>query len=106
MATAAATKTADNALVDIAEAQFDASTSVIKSAIDTFETQVNQAREIGSAKGKSIADGFGFDNKMGDMMSDMAGYMGEGAGAGLVMGFAPMMMMAGTAKGIYNYVTK
>jgi len=106
MATAAVKAATENVLVDIAEAQFDASTAVIKSAIDTFEKQIDQAREIGSAKGKSIADGFGFDNKAGEMMSDMAGYMGEGAGAGLVMGFAPIMMMAGTAKGIYNYVTK
>lgn len=106
MATAAATKSADSVLVDIAEAQFDATTDVVKNAIDVFEKQLDQAREIGSAKGKSIAGGFGIDNKMGEAMTDMAGYFGEGAGAGLVMGFAPLMMMAGTAKGLYNYITK
>ena len=106
-ATAAKTvaKKVDNVLFDIAEAQLDASTAVVKSAIDTFEKQIDQAREIGSAKGKKIAEGFGFDNKIGDMMTDMAGYMGEAAGAGLTMGFAPMMLMAGTAKASYKYIT-
>ncbi len=106
MATAAATKSESSVLVDIAEAQFDASTDIVKGAIDAFEKQLDTAREIGSAKGKSIAGGFGFDNKMGDMMTDMAGYMGEGAGAGLAMGVAPLMMMAGTAKGLYNFISK
>ncbi len=105
-ATAAKTATNDNVLVDIAEAQMDASVDIVKNAISKWEDQLSSAREMGSTKGKNIAGGFGFDNKLGDMMTDMAGYMGEGAGAGLLMGLTPMMMMAGTAKGFYNFVTK
>jgi len=105
-ATAAKTATQDNILVDIAEAQMDAAVDIVKSAITKWEDQLDSARDMGSKKGKSIAEGFGFDNKIGDMMTDMAGYMGEGAGAGLLMGLTPMMMMAGTAKGAYNFITK
>ena len=105
-ATAAAKIANDNVLVDIAEAQMDASVDIVKGAIAKWEDQLDQVREMGSKKGKSIAEGFGFDNKAGEMMTDMAGYMGEGAGAGFLMGFTPIMMMAGTAKGLYNFITK
>jgi len=105
-ATAAKTATNDSVLVDIAESQMDAAVDVVKSAISKWEDQLDKAREIGSTKGQSIAEGFGFDNKLGDMMKDMAGYMGEGAGAGLLMGLTPMMVMMGTAKGTYNFITK
>ena len=45
------------------------------------------------------------ENKMMDLMEDLAGYMGEAAAAGMTLGSTPMLIMAGTAKGIYKKIT-
>ena len=91
--------------VDIAETQMDATSDTIVSALNTLETQLDSAREIGSDRAKLIIKGFGGENKMAELIEKLAGYMGEAAGAGMAMGSVPMVVMAGAAKGIYKKVT-
>ena len=92
-------------LVDIAESQYDATADTIVSALNTLETQIDSAREIGSDKAKVIVSGFGGENKMAELIEKLAGYMGEATGAGMTVGMAPMMVMAGAAKGVYKKLT-
>jgi len=92
-------------LVDIAEAQYDATADTIVSALTTLEGQITSSREIGSERAKAIVNGFGGENKMAELIEKLAGYMGEAAGAGMAMGSVPMVVMAGAAKGIYKKVS-
>lgn len=101
----AAAKKANSTMTDIAENQYDATTDMIISALTTLSTQIDMAREIGSDKAKAIVHGFGGENKLAELIEDLAGYMGEAAGAGITLGAAPMVIMAGTAKGIYKKIT-
>ena len=93
-------------LYDIAENQMDATEAKIVSALNALETQIGTAREIGSDKAKSIVSGFGGETKMADLIEKLAGYMGEAAGAGMTIGMSPMVIMAGTAKGVYKKITE
>jgi tellurite resistance protein len=93
-------------LVDIAESQMDATSETIVSALNTLETQIDSAREIGSDKAKLIIKGFGGETKMAELIEKLAGYMGEAAGAGMAVGSVPMVVMAGAAKGIYKKITE
>jgi len=93
---------AENGLVNIAESQMDATESTIVSALTALESQINSAREIGSDKAKVIVSGFGGETKMAALIEKLAGYMGEAAGAGMTVGSAPMVIMAGAAKGVYK----
>ena len=90
---------------NIVEGQYDATTDTILSALNTLETQIEDAREIGSDKAKAIVSGFGGETKMADLIETLAGYMGEAAGTGMTVGMAPMMIMAGAAKGVYKKIT-
>ena len=101
----AATKKTDNTMMDIAEDQYDATTAKVVSALTTLSTQIDMARETGSDKAKAIVSGFGGENKLAELIEDLAGYMGEAAGAGMTLGATPMVIMAGTAKGIYKKIT-
>jgi len=94
-----------NGLVNIAEDQMDATSDTIVSALNTLETQISSAREIGSDKAKVIVKGFGGETKMAELIETLAGYMGEAAGVGMTVGSAPMVVMAGAAKGIYKKIT-
>jgi len=94
-----------NGLVTIAEGQMDATADTILSALNTLETQITSAREIGSDKAKVIVKGFGGETKMAELIEKLAGYMGEAAGAGMAVGSVPMVVMAGTAKGVYKKIT-
>lgn len=95
-----------NRLVDIAETQMDATSETIVSALTTLKGQLDSAREIGSDKAKVIVKGFGGETKMAELIETLAGYMGEAAGAGMTVGAAPMVIMAGAAKGVYKKITE
>jgi len=95
-----------NGLVDIAENQMDATSDTIVSALTTLKGQLDQSREIGSDKAKEIVKGFGGETKMAELVETLAGYMGEAAGAGMTVGSAPMVVMAGAAKGVYKKITE
>jgi len=93
-------------LYDIAEDQMDATEAKIVSALNALESQISASREIGSDKAKEIVSGFGGETKMAELIEKLAGYMGEAAGAGMTIGMSPMVIMAGTAKGIYKKITE
>ena len=92
-------------LYDIAEGQYDATAETIISALTTLDKQLTDAREIGSERAKEIVAEFGGENKITELISTLAGYMGQAAGAGMAVGMAPMMVMAGAAKGVYKKIT-
>ncbi len=94
-----------NGLVNIAEAQMDATEETIVNALNALSTQMDLAREIGSSKAKTIVSGFGGETKMAELIEKLAGYMGEAAGAGMTVGSVPMVVMAGVAKGVYKKIT-
>ncbi len=96
----------DTMMTDLAQEQLESTTDTIVSALNTLNNQLEQARENGSVRGKEIVKGLGGDSKMMKVIEDLAGYMGEAAGAGMTMGATPMIVMAGTAKGIYKKVTE
>ena len=54
---------------------------------------------------QAIVEQFGGENKLTELISKLAGYMGEAAGAGMVVGMSPMIIMAGAAKGVYKKIT-
>lgn len=99
-------ESSDVMMSDIAEEQLESTTDTIVSALNTLNTQLDQARESGSVRGKEIVKGLGGNSKMMKLIEDLAGYMGEAAGAGVTMGATPMIVMAGTAKGIYKKITE
>ncbi len=103
----AAAQDSDNSskFTNIVEGQYDATTDTILSALSTLETQIENSREIGSDKAKAIVSGFGGETKMAALIETLAGYMGEAAGTGMTVGMAPMMIMAGAAKGVYKKIT-
>ncbi len=96
---------ATNKLVDIAEAQMDATEATVVNALSALDAQISSAREIGSDKAKVIVSGFGGETKMAELIEKLAGYMGEAAGAGMAVGSVPMVVMAGAAKGVYKKIT-
>ena len=102
------TKTVDSSdkFGAIVEGQYDATTDTILSALNVLETQIEDAREIGSDKAKEIVNGFGGETKMAELIEKLAGYMGEAVGAGMTMGMSPMVIMVGTTKGIYKKITE
>lgn len=89
---------------NLVEGQYDASADTILGALNTLETQIEDAREIGSDKAKAIVSGFGGETKMASLIETLAGYMGEATGTGVAVGMAPMMIMAGAAKGVYKKI--
>lgn len=91
-------------VTDIATDQLDATSARIVSALSTLESQIAQARESGSSRGKQIVNGIGGDGKMSELIEELAGYLGEAASAGVTVGSTPMIVMAGTVKGIYRKV--
>jgi hypothetical protein len=93
-------------LTDIAEDQFDATTETVISALNTLSAQLDIARDRGSERAKKIVDGFGGEGKLNDLISDLAGYMGEAVGASAQLGATPMVVMAGAAKGVYKKITE
>lgn len=95
-----------NGLVEIAENQIDATSDTIVSALTTLKEQIDASREIGSDKAKVIVKGVGGETKMAELIETLAGYMGEAAGAGMTVGAAPMVVMAGAAKGVYKKITE
>ncbi len=102
----AAAASSSEDMIDIAESQMDATTETIVSALNTLSDQLDQSRENGSDRAKAIVKGFGGENKMATLIEDLAGYMGEAAAAGMTMGATPIVIMAGTAKGIYKKITE
>ena len=99
------TESSETTMVTIAEDQLDATAETIISALSALDKQLQEAREVGSDRAKAIIDGFGGENKITELISKLAGYMGEAAGAGMVAGMAPMVVMAGAAKGVYKKIT-
>ena len=97
--------TNDDCLINIAEDQMDATAETIISALTTLDKQLTDARATGSDKAKKIVAEFGGENKLTELISTLAGYMGEAAGAGMVAGMSPMVIMAGAAKGVYKKIT-
>ena len=93
-------------MIDIAEAQMDATTDAVVSALNTLSDQLDKSRENGSDRAKAIVKGFGGENKLAGLIEDLAGYMGEAAAAGMTIGTTPIVIMAGTAKGIYKKITE
>jgi hypothetical protein len=93
-------------LANIVEDQYDATTDTILDALNALETQIKEARTVGSDKAKAIVSGFGGETKMAELIEKLAGYMGEAAGAGMTVGMSPMMIMAGAAKGVYTKITE
>jgi len=89
---------------NIQKEQFDATSEHIISALTALSEQLDVARAKGSLRAKEIVDGFGGEGRMNDLITDLAGYMGEIAGAGVAVGSSPMVVMAGAAKGIYKKV--
>jgi len=89
---------------NIQKEQFDATSKHIISALTALSQQLDVARAKGSLRGKEIVDGFGGEGRMNDLITDLAGYMGEIAGAGVAVTSSPMVVMAGAAKGIYKKV--
>ena len=97
--------TSDASMISIAEDQLDASAETIVSALNALDKQLQDARNAGSDRAQEIIREFGGENRLTDLISKLAGYMGEAAGAGMVAGMSPMIIMAGTAKGIYKKIT-
>jgi len=93
-------------LMGIAEDQLDGSAQTIIDALNTLDKQLKDARNTGSKRAKEIIEEFGGENKLTELISKLAGYMGEAAGAGAMVGMSPMLIMAGAAKGIYKKITK
>lgn len=93
-----------DSLYALAEDQMDATEAKIVGALNALEGQIGSAREIGSDKAKAIVSGFGGETKMAELIEKLAGYMGEAAGAGVAIGMSPMVIMAGTAKGVYKKI--
>ena len=93
-------------MIDIAEAQMDATTDTVVRALNTLSDQLEKSRESGSDRAKAIVKGFGGENKIAKLIEDLAGYMGEAAAAGMTMGTTPIVVMAGAAKGIYKKITE
>jgi len=91
---------------NIQKDQFDATSEQIISALTTLSQQLDVARAKGSVRAKEIVEGFGGEGRMNDLITDLAGYMGEIAGAGAAVTTTPLVVMAGAAKGIYKKVTK
>jgi hypothetical protein len=100
-----AASSASGSLYDIAEVQMDATEATIVAALSKLDADISSAREIGSDKAKAIVSGFGGENKMAELIEKLVGYMGEAAGAGMVVGMSPMVVMAGAAKGVYKKIT-
>lgn len=98
-------KTTTNSMLDISETQLDATAEQVIKALTTLNEQIDSAREIGSDKAKDIVKGFGGETKVAELIEKLAGYMGEAAGAGMSVGVAPMIIMAGAAKGVYKKIT-
>jgi type IV secretory pathway VirB10-like protein len=94
-----------DSLYNLAEGQMDATETKILSALNALEGQIGSAREIGSDKAKAIVSGFGGETKMAELIEKLAGYMGEATAAGMTIGMSPMVIMAGTAKGVYKKIT-
>jgi len=92
-------------LIGIAEDQLDATAETIINALNTLDQQLKDARITGSDRAKEIVNEFGGENKLTDLISKLAGYMGEAAGAGMLAGMSPMIVMAGAAKGVYKKIT-
>jgi len=90
---------------NIQKDQFDATSEQIVNALTTLSQQLDVARAKGSVRAKEIVEGFGGEGRMNDLITDLAGYMGEIAGAGATVTTAPLVVMAGAAKGIYKKVT-
>jgi len=86
--------------------QFDATSEQIIKALTTLSQQLDVARAKGSVRAKEIVEGFGGEGRMNNLISDLAGYMGEIAGAGAAVTTTPLVVMAGAAKGVYKKVTK
>lgn len=99
------TTTNDSTLTDIMEDQYEASADTIINALNTLDKQLQDARDAGSDRAKEIVEQFGGENKLTELISKLAGYMGEAAGAGMVVGMSPMIIMAGAAKGVYKKIT-
>ncbi len=95
----------DSSLISIAEDQLDATAETIVSALNALDKQLQDARAAGSDRAKLIVAEFGGENKLTELISKLAGYMGEAAGAGMVAGMSPMIIMAGAAKGVYKKIT-
>jgi hypothetical protein len=93
-------------LSDISEEQYKATTQTIVDALETLNEQIAQARTNGSDRGKDIIKAFGGENKFATLIENMAGYMGEAVATGVTLSTTPMVVMAGTAKGIYKKVTE
>ncbi len=101
-----AAASSSESMVDIAESQMDAATETIVNAMNTLSDQLDKSRESGSDRARAIVKGFGGENKIAGLIEDLAGYMGEAAAAGMTMGTTPIVVMAGTAKGIYKKITE
>ena len=97
--------TSEATITNIMEDQYEASADTIISALNTLDQQLQDARDAGSDRAKEIVEQFGGENKLTELISKLAGYMGEAAGAGMVVGMSPMIIMAGAAKGVYKKIT-
>ncbi len=95
----------DATLAGIVEGQFDATAETIVNALNALDQQLQDARLAGSDRAKEIVKEFGGENKLTDLITKLAGYMGEAAGVGVMTGMVPMIIMAGAAKGIYKKIT-
>jgi len=89
----------------IQKEQFNATTDQIIEALNTLGDQIDIARAKGSIRAKDIVEGFGGDGKLNELVTDLAGYMGEMTGAGTTIATTPLVIMAGAAKGVYKKIT-
>jgi len=92
-------------MIDIAEEQMDASTAKVVEALTALSEQITAAREVGNDAGQEIVKKFGGENKLTDLIAQIAGYMGEATSASMAIGATPMIIMAGAAKGVYTKIT-
>ena len=92
-------------MIDIAEEQLDATTDKVVAALTALSDQIAAAREAGNESAQDIVKKFGGENKLTDLIAEVAGYMGEATSATMSIGATPMIIMAGAAKGIYTKIT-
>jgi Sec-independent protein translocase protein TatA len=91
--------------MNILKEQFDASTEVVVTALNTLSLQLEVASTKGSSKGKQIIGDFGgADSKLNELSKDLASTLGSTVAAGGLIGLMPMVTMAGAARGVYKKI--
>jgi len=88
----------------IIEEQFDSTVETIVHALNILSEQIQASRARGSVKAKHVVEGFGGEGKLNSLILELAGFTGEVTAAGVSISEAPLVMMAGAAKGVYKKI--